>query len=456
VDEAKTGFFFTGNLNLNNKKSYMAKILDEPRYVCALGGSQTVQAIHRAVPVFHSGAGCASRVSGDGSGTGYLATNTLPCTNIGESEVVFGGEDKLRDVIENSLKVIDGDLFVVMSGCTTEIVGDDIEQVVGEFRNADKPVISVSTPGFKGTNYEGHEWVVDALIKQYLARLPEKPAVKGLVNIWGPVPSHDPYWIGDLRELENLIRELGLTPNIIFGEHRGIENLNRVPQAEFNLLVSPWVGLSNMQLLQQQFGTPFLHYPVLPTGAQETSSFLRTVAEYAGLDLAPVEALIKRREEEYYYHIERNVSVFFENRTASKMFSTVSTASRALSLARFLVNDFGLMPNKQYITENVPVEHHERIAGYFRRFNYGIEAEVVFSTDGYLIHNDIREQYYAGPPLIAGSIFELALVKQLSGNFVCVSSPMQQKVILHSSYVGYHGGLKFLEDLYTGVYQTYN
>jgi nitrogenase molybdenum-iron protein beta chain len=434
----------------------MTKILDEPRYVCALGSSQTVQAIHRAVPVFHSGPGCAGRVSGSSSGTGYMATNTFPCSNIGETEVVFGGEEKLREVIANSLKVIDGDLFVVFSGCTTEIVGDDIEQIVGEFRDAEKPVIAVSTPGFKGTNYEGHEWVMEALIKQYLSRLPKREKIKGLVNIWGPVPSHDPYWLGDLRELENLVHELGLTPNIIFGEHRGMENLDRVPQAEFNLLVSPWIGLTNVELLEEMFGTPYLHYPVLPIGAHESSAFLRAVAEFAGLDMDAVEAIIAKHEEEYYYYIERSVSIFFENRTASKMFSAVTSSSRALAVAKFLINDFGLMPNKQYITENVPPEHQERIAGYFRNFNYDIKADVVFSTDGYLIHRQIEEEYYAGPPLIVGSIFEKQIAKKLSGNFVCVSTPFQQKVVLHSSYVGYHGGLKFLEDLYTGVYQTYN
>lgn len=434
----------------------MAKILDEPRYVCALGGSQTVQAIHRAVPVFHSGQGCAARVSGDGSGTGYLATNTFPCSNIGETEVVFGGEGKLRDVIANALKVIDGDLFVVMSGCTTEIIGDNLEQVVGEFRDAEKPVISVSTPGFKGTNYEGHEWVVDAIIRQYLTRLPKGEKIKGLVNIWGPVPSHDPYWLGDLRELENLVRELGLTPNIIFGEHRGISNLNKAPLAEFNLLVSPWIGLGNVELLKELFGTPYLHYPALPIGAHESSAFLRAVAAFAHIDPDFVEPIIAKHEEEYYYYIERSVSVFFENRTASKMFSTVTSAAQALAVSKFLINDFGLMPNTQYITENVPPEHQERIAEYFKKFNYGIEAEVVFSTDGYLIHRQIEEEYYAGPPLIVGSIFEKQIVKKLAGNFLCISTPFQQKVVLHSSYVGYHGGLKFLEDLYTGVYQTYN
>ena len=51
------------------------------------------------------------------------------------------------------------------------------------------------------------------------------------------VPYQDLFWLGNLRELENLVRELGLTPNTIFGYDRGIKNINLVPKAEFNLLI---------------------------------------------------------------------------------------------------------------------------------------------------------------------------------------------------------------------------
>ncbi|OAV66030.1 Nitrogenase molybdenum-iron protein beta chain [Bacteroidales bacterium Barb6] len=436
------------------------KILDEPRYVCALGAMQSVQAINRAIPVIHAGPGCAGKLAGTIAGTtgdsGYLNPQTYPCTNIGETEIVFGGEDRLREVITNSLKVMDGDLFVVLSGCTTEIVGDDIDRVVSEFAHAEKPIISVSTPGFKGTNIQGHEWVINSLINQYLTRKPQGDTIKGLVNIWGPVPSYDPYWLGNIRELENLVSELGLTPNSIFGEFRGIENVDKVPQAEFNLLVSPWVGLENMQLLQEKFGTPFLHYPTLPIGAHETSAFLRAVSDFAGLDRNHVEALVEKHEKEYYYYLERSVDIFFENRTASKMFTTVTTAANALAVSKFLINDLGLMPNKQFITEGVPEEHQERVAGYFKDFSYGIEADVVFSADGYDVHRQIEEEDFAGAPLIIGSIFEKKLARKLDGNFLCISVPIKEKVILHSTYAGYHGGLKLMEDIFTNVYQSFN
>jgi nitrogenase molybdenum-iron protein beta chain len=435
-------------------------MLDQLRYVCALGAMQTVQGIYRGVPVLHSGPGCAQKLSqgiaGSNGDSGYISPQIYPCTNVSEKETVFGGEDKLRETIENALKVVDGDLYVVLSGCTTEIIGDDIGKVVRDIPSQGKPLVYVETAGFKGTNLEGHEWVLRAIIEQHLAQLPKKDVVKGLVNIWGPVPSYDPFWVGSIREIENLVRELGLTPNSIFGEFRGIDNVNLVPRAEFNLLLSPWLGLSTVQLLEQTFGTPYLHIPVLPIGAFETSRFLKAVGEKAGLDPAKVAAVVDRHEKEYYYHIERTSDVFLENRSMSRRFSVVSGATDVLSISRFLVNDYGLIPAKQYITDNTPEEHRERVAGYFKDYEYGIRAEVEFSTDGFAIHEQIRQEDYFGAPLLIGSIWEKKLAQELSGNFLAVSAPIKERLVLSTSYAGYDGGLRLLEDIWGYVLKAFN
>jgi nitrogenase molybdenum-iron protein beta chain len=438
----------------------MLEVLDQPRYVCALGAMQTVQGIHRAVPVLHAGPGCAQKLAGGIAGTngdsGYISPQIYPCTNVSENETIFGGEDKLRTTIVNALRVVDADLYVVLSGCTPEIVGDDLAAVVGDLPPSPKPLVYAQTAGFKGTNLEGHEWVLAAIVEQYLACRPAAPVVSGLVNIWGPIPSYDPFWVGTIRELEALVRELGLTPNTIFGEYRGVENLDRVPQAQFNLLVSPWVGLSTVRLLQERSGTPFLHLPALPIGAFETTRFLRAVAEYAGIEEALVEEVIAPREREYYYHVERTSDVFLENRAMSRRFSVVSNAADALAISRFLVNDFGLVPARQYITDATPEEHRPAVARAFEEFQYGIRADVTFSTDGFRIHEEIRSADWFGPPLIIGSIFEKKLAQSLGGNFLAVSAPMKERLVLGSSYVGYRGGLALLEDIYGYVLKTFN
>ena len=73
----------------------MAKLLDKQRYKCALGAMQTVQAISRAIPVLHSGPGCAQKLSDSIGSSGYFSPNIFPCTSINEKDVVFGGVKKL-------------------------------------------------------------------------------------------------------------------------------------------------------------------------------------------------------------------------------------------------------------------------------------------------------------------------------------------------------------------------
>lgn len=432
----------------------MAKLLDKQRYKCALGAMQTVQAIERALPILHSGPGCAQKLSENIGSSGYFSPNIFPCTSINEKDVVFGGVKKLNSTIENSLKVIDADLYVVLTGCIPEIVGDDSGEVVSRFEDAKKPVVYAPTAGFKGNNYKGHEQVIDAIIEQYLTK--SDKTQKGLVNIWADVPYQDLFWLGNLRELENLVRELGLTPNTIFGFRRGIENINKIPEAEFNLLVSPWVGLGNMKKMERKLGIPYLHYKTLPIGATQTSDFLRTVGEFAGVEKEKVESVIKEHEEYYYYLIERYADLFLENRVINKQFSVVADAQYALGITKFLANDLGLVPAKQFVVDDTPKKFREEISEEFKKLNFELEAEVSFETDGYKIHEEIRQHDYHGYPLILGGYYEKEVTEELKGNFLNISWPVQDKVVFDSCYVGYTGGIKLIEDIYTVAVQRFN
>ena len=432
----------------------MAKLLDKQRYKCALGAMQTVQAIDRALPILHSGPGCAQKLSESTGSSGYFSPNIFPCTSINEKDVVFGGVKKLNSTIENALKVIDADLYVVLTGCIPEIVGDDSGEVVSRFEDADKPVIYAPTAGFKGNNYKGHEQVVDAIIDQYLKKSDKKQ--KGLVNIWADVPYQDLFWLGNIRELEKLVQELGLTPNTIFGFKRGIDNINKIPEAEFNLLVSPWVGLGNMKKMERKLGIPYLHYPTLPIGATETSKFLRAVGEFAGVDQEKVEAVIKEHEDYYYYLIERYADLFLENRVINKQFTVIADAQYSLGITKFLVNDLGLVPAKQFVVDDTPKNYRDRIAEEFKKLNFGLEAEVSFETDGHKIHEEIRKHDYHGYPLILGGYYEKELTGELKGNFLNISWPVQDKVVFDDFYVGYTGGIRLIEDIYTVAVQRFN
>ena len=415
---------------------------------------QTVQAIDRACPVLHSGPGCAQKLCDTTGSSGYLSPQIFPCTSINEKDVVFGGVKKLETTIENALKVIDADLYVVLTGCIPEIVGDDSGEVVSKFADAEKPVVYAPTAGFKGNNYKGHEQVVNAIVEQYLRKSDKKQ--KGLVNLWADVPYQDLFWLGNLRELENLLREIGLTPNTIFGYQRGIDNINKIPEAEFNLLVSPWVGLSNMKAMEKKLGIPYLHYPVLPIGATETSKFLRAVGKFADIDNVVVENVIKKHEDYFYYLISRYADLFLENRVINKQFTVVADAQYSLAVTKFLVNDLGLLPAKQFVTDDTPKALQEAIINEFQDLNYGIKAEVAFETDGFKIHEEIKCHDYHGYPLVLGGYYEKEVTEKLKGNFLNISWPFLDKVVFDDFYVGYTGGIRLIEDIYTVAVQRFN
>ena len=420
----------------------MAKILDQPRYKCALAAMQTVQAIPGAIPILHSGPGCAAKLNDNNGTSGRYSPNIFPCTSISEKEVVFGGSNKLRSTIENALKVIDADLFVVLSGCTGEIIGDDIEEVTSNFEGSEKPVIWAKTPGFKGNNYVGHDWILKSIFQQYLADAPSRASgnavpEKGLVNLFVAPPQQDPYWLGNLREIEELLKAVGLKPNTIFGFGRG--------------LVSPWAGLDSAKYLQSRFGIPLLQYPVLPIGATETTKFLRAVQDFTGIDKGLVERVIAEKEAEFYYYIERFADTLLETRILGKRFTVVSDSEYSIAVTKFLVNDMGLFPEKVFITDDAPKAFQQKITDEVNNLNYGIKTDVLFTTDGHEIHEQIKALDFAGTPLIVGSNWEKKLAGELGAHYVNVSYPMLEKLVINDHIAGYSGGLHLLEQIFTAA-----
>ncbi|MBR0125944.1 MAG: hydrogenase [Treponema sp.] len=439
----------------------MAKILDQPRYKCALAAMQTVHAITGAIPVLHSGPGCAAKLNDNNGTSGRFSPNIFPCSSVSEKEVVFGGTGKLRSTIENALKVIDADLFVVLSGCTSEIIGDDIEEVAGNFSGEKKPVLWAKTPGFKGNNYLGHDWILKSIFEQYLEREEvlssysnadgEVVKEKGLVNLFVSPPQQDPYWLGNLREIEALLSAIGLKPNTIFGFGRGIENIKKIPQAEYTILVSPWTGLESAKYLERRFGIKLLQYPVLPIGATETSKFLRAVQEFTGADKELTEKVIAEKEAEFYYYIERFADTLLETRILGKRFAVASDSEYSIAVTKFLVNDMGLFPEKVFITDDAPKSFQQKITDEVNNLNYGIKTPVQFTTDGHDIHEQIKAADFAGTPLILGSNWEKKLAAELGAHFVNVSYPMLEKLVINDHIAGYSGGLHLLEQIFTAA-----
>ncbi|MCE5284412.1 MAG: hydrogenase [Pelosinus sp.] len=437
----------------------MSKFIEQPRYSCALGAQQSIVAIKRAVPILHSGPGCGTKINRLlGQGEGYAGGSTVPCTNASETEIVFGGEERLKSVIEGAFKVIDADLYVVLTGCTSDIVGDDIGQITGEFQTENKPIVYVETGGFKSNNYVSHETVVNAIIDQYVDKFsPDKSKIKRLVNVFASIPYQDPYWIGNLEEIKRILEGIGLSVNILFGEKSdGINEWKTIPNAEYNIVVSAWAGLGIAKHLENKYGTPYLHFPYLPIGAAETSKFLHQVAKNLNLEHHRVEYFIKQEEKRFYSHIERTADFMLEFRYGiPRRFYTILDASYAVGFSKYLLNELGIIPAKQFIVDDTPEEFQDSIRNEFQHISELRAAEVEFSIDAGAVQAKIKNDERKNRALILGSAWERDLAKEIGADLLIISVPVAYRLILNCGYAGYNGGLRVIEDIYDRVLDTY-
>ncbi|MDP4178616.1 MAG: nitrogenase component 1 [Bacillota bacterium] len=435
----------------------MSSVIEQPRYSCALGAQQTVLAIPGAIPILHSGPGCTQKIHGalvtssGHQGEGYAGGSHIPCTNSAEKEVVFGGEKRLSETIDGSLKVMKGDLFVVLTGCTSEIVGDDVQAVTLKYRKKGYPIINAETGGFKGTNYFGHEMVIQAIIKQFIGDAQPK-VKKGLVNVFSVVPFQNQYWRGDLQEIKHLLNSIGLEVNILFGyESAGITEWKDIPNAEFNLILSPWLGLETAELLKNKYNTPYLHYPVIPVGAEATSKFLRKVGEFANVDKEKIESVISKEEKRFYKYFVGAADFFTEvkNGLPYELY-TIADSTYALGASNFLINELGYVPKQAFITDNVPEKYTNKIKYEFEKIDEEYKDKVTFEIDGGKIEKKIRnDENTPRKTLILGSEWEDDLSFDIKAPLAYLSIPNTNNLILNKTYVGYNGGLRLIEDIYS-------
>ena len=428
--------------------------IGKPRYGCAIAALYTAIAIKGAVPITHCGPGCVDKqhvAFSMANGMQGRGGATVPSVNAGEKEIVFGGEKKLRELIKATLKIMKGELFVVLGGCTGELVGDDIASVVSEFQNKGVSIVYAETGGFKGNNLVGHELVMKAIIDQFVGEYNGEKE-KGLINVFTEVPYYNTFWNGDLTEIKRVLEGAGFKVNILFGyESKGVREWKDIPKAQFNLVLSPWVGLKTAKHLEKKYNQPYLHIPSIPIGAKETSNFLRKVAEFANVNKEKTEEFIKKEEDRYYYYLE-GFSEFYAEYTYGlpAKYIVVGDSAYNLAINRFLVNQLGLEPLQQIITDNPPKKYRESLIKEYENLAEDVFAEVLFIEDGYIIDKTIRNQNFGSmKPIILGAAWERDISREYKGVFLETSFPTTHEVVINRSYIGYNGALNLIERRYS-------
>lgn len=428
----------------------MSIVTESPRGNCVLGGINAVLgAVDRVCPIYHSGPGCCMQTSAGEAGQSggrtphFLSSVSLPSSNMLEREVVFGGVDKLRTTIEGAVEIIDADVYFVLTGCTAGIIGDDIKSVTSEFLERGLKVYPIETPGFAGDSYLGYE----AAFKAFLEYIVEEniPKQDNLVNLFGIMPYHDPFWAGNLEELTRILKKLGLMVNTFFTEHQGVESIRTSSAAALNIIVNPWLLKGAAKEYEERFGVPALRIPGLPVGATDTSSFVRQVGEALNLNQKLVEQVIAEEEEYVYNFLETAIGVL-----SWKRFAVVGDANTAVGVTRFLANDYSFTPIITIVTDPMfREEDKERIEMKIKNLEYAKPPELIFETDQYKITKSLKE--HEEITLLIGSTNEREFAMDKDIQCSVISFPITDRLIFNRTYAGYRGSLTLIEDLYDNL-----
>lgn len=421
----------------------MYESIERTRQGCNLQGAlQTLNEIKGVIPILHSNPGCGvqnyyANKASLGS-YGYLGGYEIPNSNVFEKQVIFGGTSRLREQIKNTVKVLKGDLYVVLSGCEAEMVGDDIIAMTQEIVDQGEKAIYYKAPGFAGNQYTGYTGVLNAIITQLpgLFSLPTDKK-KGLINILGILPKQDLHWKGNLAELKRVFGAIGIEANTLFGYGQGLEEWKQLPRAELNLVVSKW-GIPAAEKLKELYGTPYLVFDSIGLGT-EIEAIVRAVAEALEVETASVNRFFQEEKKRFIHALEQFTEYAYDH-DLQKTVAIIGEESTVIRYGGFLTKYWGMEIEIAIITDYTGSAEEQKAPEALR----SVAGEIYYSKDTSTISKIIRSGKIG---LILGSGLENEVARQLGIPNHIISYPAKDKVIISKSDIGYSGAETVLEDL---------
>lgn len=196
-------------------------------------------------------------------------------TDMQDSNIVFGGELKLKQAVREVFRLFQPKSIGIFSTCPVGLIGDDVHAVAREMKEElGINIFGFSCEGYKGVSQSaGHHIANNQLMKHVIGRSDKAPAGKYKVNMLGE------YNIGgDAFELERIFEKCGLTLVSSFSGNSTIEQFERAHNADLNVVMCHRSINYVAEMMEKKFGIPW--FKVNFIGADATAKSLRKIAEY--------------------------------------------------------------------------------------------------------------------------------------------------------------------------------
>ncbi|WAC73217.1 ferredoxin:protochlorophyllide reductase (ATP-dependent) subunit B [Roseateles sp. SL47] len=315
--------------------------------------------------------------------------------------------------------------LLVGASCTAELIQDDPGGLAAAL-DLPVPVIPLELPAYQRKENWGaaetfYQLVRTLAVKPTQAPQPRQRGAVPRCNVLGPAALGFRHR-DDLREISQLLTQLGIEINVIAPWQATPADLARLADADFNVVLYPELAQTAAAWLSRTFGQPATR--TIPIGVRATREFIAEVATLAGIDPDLATAQAQSRSGWYAASVDANYL------TGKRVF-VFGDATHAVAAARVAAQEFGF--------EVVGLGSYSREFGRELRAaaqTYGLEALI---TDDYLEVEAAMAA--AAPDLVLGTQMERHIAKRLGLPCAVVSAPVhvQDFPARHAPQMGFEG-----------------
>jgi nitrogenase molybdenum-iron protein alpha chain len=196
-------------------------------------------------------------------------------TDMQDSEIIFGGEKKLAEAIQEAYDLFKPKAIGIFATCPVGLIGDDIHTVARKM--SEKLGINVfgfSCEGYKGVSQSaGHHIANNQLFKHVIGRGTDVPDAPFKINLLGE------YNIGgDAFLIDALLKRCGIHLLATFSGNSTYDGFTNAHHADLNCVMCHRSINYVADMIEKKYGIPWIKVNFL--GAEATSKTLRKIAKY--------------------------------------------------------------------------------------------------------------------------------------------------------------------------------
>jgi len=197
-------------------------------------------------------------------------------TDMQEENIVFGGEKKLREAIQEAYDMFHPKAISVFATCPVGLIGDDIHAIAAQMKEkfGDCNVFAFSCEGYKGVSQSaGHHIANNQIFKHVVGNDDTQQEGKYRINMLGE------YNIGgDAFEIERILDLCGITLISTFSGNSSIDHFANSHTADLNTVMCHRSINYMADMMETKFGIPWIKVNFI--GAEATAKSLRKIAAY--------------------------------------------------------------------------------------------------------------------------------------------------------------------------------